>query len=246
MMELRRRIVQQGVPQEIGAVRVPHIRESRRRIESAHQYVMIHEPTRLPMADPRREEREYREIAIGPREGAKHALLALGLLFDGARDLVSPEPFVADAMDHENDVGDLVVWGGGQRIGHVSASDRDFFEIVVAVAGGFRQQQEPRLIRQSEFSTNVREGFAVRRQTADRVLQHLALVSFRFSHFYGAVMRGVWRLEQNKGGIVAPMDDDINRVVRRNQIIDSAQDLNHENRWRSLASGESSPRRRNS
>ena len=149
-------------------------------------------------------------------------------------------------MDHENDVGDLVVWRGGQRIGHVSASDGDFFEIVVAVAGGFRQQQEPRLIRQSEFSTDVREGFAVRRQTAERVLQQLALVSFRFPHSYGAVMRGVWRLEQNKGRVIAPMDDDIDRVVRRNQIIDSAQDLNHENRWRSLASGERSPRRRNS
>jgi len=29
------------VPQEIGAVRMPHIRESRRRIESAHQYVLL-------------------------------------------------------------------------------------------------------------------------------------------------------------------------------------------------------------
>ena len=220
---------------------MPHIREFRCRIESAHRYVMIHEPTRLPMADPRRDEREYREIAIGPREGAKHALIALGLLFDGARYLVSPEPFVADAMDHENDVGDLLVWRGGQRIGHVSGSDGDFFEIIAAVAGGFRQQQEPRLIRQSEFSTNVREGFAVRRQTADRVLQQFALISFRLAHFYGAVMRGVWRLEQNKGGVVAPMDDDIDRVVRRNQIIDSAQDLNHENRWRGHASEESPP-----
>ena len=145
-------------------------------------------------------------------------------------------------MDHENNVGDLVVWGGGQRIGHVSASDGDFFEIVVAVAGGFRQQQEPRLIRQSEFcDKRPREICRPAREPADRVLQHLALVSFWFSHFYGAVMRGVWRLEQNKGGIVAPMDDDIDRVVRRNQIIDSAQDLNHENRWRSLASGKSPP-----
>jgi hypothetical protein len=50
-------------------------------------------------------------------------------------------------------------------------------------------------------SPDVREGFAVRRQTADRVLQQLARVSFRFPHFYRAVMRGVWCLERNKGGV---------------------------------------------
>jgi len=68
-------------------------------------------------------------------------------------------------------------------------------------------QVEPRLIPQSEFSTDFREGSAVRRKTANRILQQLALVSFRFRHFYGAVTRGVWHLEQNKGRVVALVDD---------------------------------------
>ena len=54
-------------------------------------------------------------------------------------------------------------------------------------------------------------------------------------------MRGVRRLDQHKGGAVALVDDDIDRVIRRNQIIDSAQYLNHENRGQGLASGESTP-----
>src|SRR6267378_580673 len=102
---------------------MPDIGESRSRIESAHQHVMVHEPTRFPMADPRHHKRKYREIAIGSREGVKHSLLALGLLFDDARNLVSPEPFIADAMDHENDVGHVFVWRDGQRISHMGAND---------------------------------------------------------------------------------------------------------------------------
>src|SRR5713226_6641834 len=96
------------------------------RIESAHQHVMIHEPTRLPMANPRHHKGKYREIAVGSREGVKYSALALGLLFDGARNLVSPEPLIADAMDHENDVGHFSVWRGGQRIRHVGAGDGNF------------------------------------------------------------------------------------------------------------------------
>ena len=145
-------------------------------------------------------------------------------------------------MDHENDVGHLFVRRVGQCIGHVGASDGDFFEVVVTVAGGFRQQQESRLICQGQFSTNIREGLGVRRKTtAERVLQYLALVLFRFPHLYGRVMCGIGRLDQHKGGVVALVDDDIDRVVRRYQIIDGAQHLNHENRGQGLASGESTP-----
>ena len=111
-------------------------------------------------------------------------------------------------MDHENDVGHLFVRRVGQCIGHVGASDGDFFEVVVTVAGGFRQQQESRLICQGQFSTNIREGLGVRRKTtAERVLQYLALVLFRFPHLYGRVMCGIGRLDQHKGGVVALVDD---------------------------------------
>ena len=114
------------------------------------------------MADPRHHKGKYREISIGSREGVKHSAFALGLLFDGARNLVSPEPLIADAVDHENDVGHSSVWRCGQRIRHVGAGDGNLFEVVVTVAGGFRQQQKSRLICQVQFSTNVRERFGVR------------------------------------------------------------------------------------
>ena len=154
----------------------------------------------------------------------RNTLLALALLFDGARDLVSPEPLVADAVDHKNHVGRFFVRRGGQCISHVGAGDGDLFEVVSTVAGGFRQQQKSRLISQRRFSTNIRKGFGVRRETAaERILQHLALIRLRLPHYYGRVMRGVRHLDQHEGRVVAFVNDDIDRVVGGNQIIDGAQ-----------------------
>src|ERR1700739_541965 len=107
---------------------MPDIGEFRAWIESAHQDVMIHEPTRLPMAYPWQHERKYREIAIGSREGAKHALLGLPPMLDGAPDLVCPKPLIANAVDHKNPVGRFIVRRAGQRIGHVGAGDGNLFE----------------------------------------------------------------------------------------------------------------------
>jgi hypothetical protein len=113
---------------------------------------------------------------------------------------------------------------GGQCIGHVGAGDGDLFEVVATVAGGFRQQQKSRLISQRRFSTNIRKGFGVGRETAaERILQHLALIRLRLPHYYGRVMRGVRHLDQHEGRVVAFVNYDIDRVVGGNQIIDGAQ-----------------------
>jgi hypothetical protein len=140
--------------------------------------------------------------------------------------------------DHENDVGHL----SSGALASVSAMWVRAMAILSRRDCRWRisPAQESRLICQGQFATDVREGLGVRRKTiAERVLQYLALVLFRFPHLYGRVMCGIGRLDQHKGGVVALVDDYIGRVVRRYQIIDGAQHLNHENCGQGLASGES-------